>query len=416
MPLLAIGVNHKTASLAIREKLIFTPEHMPAPLFELKLATQAKEAAILSTCNRTELYCTHADPNRVMQWLHDYQKLPQNSLQDNLYVYQNDTAVKHLLRVASGLDSMVPGEPQILGQLKTAYSSADAAGTLGKRLRHLFQFVFSVAKEVRTETSVGAYPVSIASAAVDMAKHIFADISKAKVLLLGAGDTIERVIQHLQTANVTQFYIANRTLDRARSTAEKVNGVAVELNNIEEWLPQIDIVVAATASPTLLLQKHTIELALKKRKRRVMFMIDLAVPRNIDPRIAELEDVYLYTLDDLQAVINQHLNYRYEAADQAEKMIDGHAARYMQSLNVIDAVPIIHAYRNQAEAIRDAELIRAMELMRSGKISAEQAMQQLATRLTNKLLHTPTQYLRQAATDEQSEILHLAHRLQSKAN
>jgi glutamyl-tRNA reductase len=413
MPLLALGVNHKTAPLDIREKVVFAAD-MAAPLLKLKAATQAKEAAILSTCNRTELYCTNVDAQQVINWLHDYQQLPQQSLQNNLYIYQNDVAVKHLLRVASGLDSMVIGEPQILGQLKSAYSFADTAGTIGKQLRHLFQYVFSIAKLVRTETAVGEHPVCIASAAIDVAKRIFADLSKMRVLLIGAGETIDLMVKHLQSANVSQFYIANRTLNHAEKMAAEINGTALSLDAISEFLPQVDIVIAATASQTPILTKLAIESALKKYKRRIMLMIDLAVPRDIDPKAAELEDVYLYSLDDLQTIIAQHLTHRQQAALQAEKMIDLHAVRYMRSLKIADIAPVINAYRGQAEQIQAAELQRAQELLTAG-VAAEEVLTELAHRLTNKLLHTPTQYLRQIAFEQQEELLHVARRLQDKA-
>jgi glutamyl-tRNA reductase len=407
MALLACGISHQTAPLALREKLIFTKEVMAEPLLSLVEQTQVSEAAILSTCNRTELYCTSNEPKVIIDWLYQRQQLPRAELEPCLYVHQNTAAVRHILRVASGLDSMVLGEPQILGQLKTAFSLAETAGTLGKQLRRLSHYVFSVSKQVRTTTAVGAHPVSVASAAVNLAKHIFADMAQICVLLIGAGEIIELAARHLRAAGVTKFLIANRTLTRAEKLAYRLQGESLDLAAIPTHLPQADMVVAATASSLPVLGKGAVERALKIRKRRPMFMVDLAVPRNMETEIGDLSDVYLYTLDDLQTLIQQNLQNRQESAQQAEEIIATQANHYMRSLRVLDAVPIVCAYRDKAEKLRDVELAKALQLLKSGMM-AEEVLARLARGLTNKLLHAPSVQLKQAAYKEQEEILQLA--------
>lgn len=408
MSLLACGINHQTASITLREKLAFTPEKMLEPLLSLVKQTQVGEVAILSTCNRTELYCTSAEPEAIIEWLHKHQQLPRHELEHCLYVHRDVAAVQHILRVASGLDSMVVGEPQILGQLKSAFSLADTAGTLGKQLRRLSQYVFAVTKQVRTETAIGVHPVSVASAAVDLAKHIFADISHITVLLMGAGETIELTARHLAAAGVTRFLVANRTTTRAVKLAARLKGKGFGLEEMPFWLPQADMVVAATASTLPILGKGMVERALKTRKRRPIFMVDLAVPRDIEPEIGSLDDVYLYTLDDLQSVINQNLQNRQQSAIQAEEIVATQAAHYMRSLRILEAVPVIRAYRDKAENLRDVELNKARDLLQSG-LAPEQVLERLARGLTNKLLHAPSIQLRQAAYEEREDVLKLAN-------
>lgn len=410
MSLLACGINHQTAPLHIREQVVFGPERMPEPLLDLVAHTQVSEAAILSTCNRTEIYCASNEPAAIIDWLHRHQCLPTGQLNPHLYIHHGKEAVRHMLRVASGLDSMVLGEPQILGQVKTAFSFAQRAGTLGTRLRHLFQYAFSVAKQVRTETAIGAHPVSLAFTAVNLAKHIFADLTKLKVLLIGAGETIELVARHLQTMGIQHFYVANRTLSRAEKLASEINGTAITLNAIGEYLPCADMVVSATASSLPILGKGMVERALKIRKHRPMFMLDFAVPRDIEPEVAKLDDVYLYTLDDLHSIIQQNQHDRLDAANKASIIIDEQAAHYMHTLKVLEAAPVIRAYRDQAESLRDGELNKALRLLQTG-VAPEEVLQRLAQGLTNKLLHAPTIKLREAAYQDQVELLALAQKL-----
>lgn len=399
MQLLACGINHKTAPLPIREKLVFNQEDLSKSLISLVAQTGAKEAAILSTCNRTELYCTTEDANSVLHWLHQQHSLPQNSFDPYLYVHKEQSAVQHIMRVATGLDSMVLGEPQIFGQLKNAFSQADGAGTLGKQLRHLFQYIFSASKKVRTETAIGVHPISVASAAIDLAKHIFADVSQMNILCVGAGETIELVTQYLQKTGVKNFWIANRTLSRAEKLAEPLQGTVVGLDQIIDVLPLADMVVTATNTSLPIIGKGAVERALKKRKRRLMYMVDLGVPRNIESEVAGLQDVYLYTLDDLQMLIQQNLAERQQAAIAAENLIKEQVDGYMRSLQVIEAGSVIRSYRDQAEDLRDHELTEALRLLQSQSMPTEEIMKRLAYRLTNKLLHGPTQQLRVASAN-----------------
>lgn len=412
MSLLACGLNHQTAPLPLREKVVFSTELMPEPLLDLVGQGWVNEAAILSTCNRTEIYCVsnEAVSSSIVDWLHRRQRLSAGQLIPHLYFYYDQAAVRHLLRVASGLDSMVLGEPQILGQVKNAFSLAQAAGTLGCELQRLFQYVFSASKKIRTQTAIGVHPVSIGYVAVNLAKQIFADLSKLSVLLIGVGETITLTARHLQAAGVKHFYVANRTLTRAEQLASQLCGESITLSAIAEYLPRVDMVVTATASTLPVVGKGTVERALKIRKRRPMFMIDLAVPRDIEPEVAGLDDVFLYTLDDLQTVIQHNQAYRQDAAQAAETLIDTQAARYMHSLKTLAATPVINAYRAKAEQLCEIELSKALRLLQTG-IAPQEALQRLAQGLMNKLLHEPTVQLRKAATQEQEELLAAAQQL-----
>lgn len=409
MPLLACGINHKTTPLSVREKVVFPHENMAMPLLHLMEQTKVDEAAILSTCNRTEIYCNSRYPDRIIHWLQQ-QCLSADELTPHLYVHQDQAVVRHILRVASGLDSMVIGEPQILGQVKTAVSVAKKAGAIGQQLRHLFDYVFSAAKQVRTQTHIGSHPISIAFAAVDQAKHIFANITKINVLLIGAGETITLAARHLQSAGVKNFAIANRTPARAAKLAEEISAQILNLGQLSDYLAKTDMVVTATASQLPILGKGMVERALKVRKRRMMCMIDLAVPRDIEPEVANLEDVYLYTLDDLQSIIQQNLQHRQTAAQGAEAIIDLHTRNYMQSVKALEATPLIRAYREKAALLRDIELEKAQRLLQMG-IAPEEALKRFAQGLTNKLLHTPTVQMRKAVIEDQADLLRFAKKL-----
>lgn len=411
MPLFACGINHKTAPLAIREKVVFYSEKMPGSLVDLMSHTKSSEAAILSTCNRTEIYCSHEKIDSVIDWLHHHHRLPANSLNPCLYIHQDKNAVQHLLRVASGLDSMVLGEPQIFGQLKTAYEHAKSAGTLGNCLQRLFQYVFLTTKKIRTETAIGEHPVSIASALIEQAKHIFADISQRSALLLGVGDTMQFVANYLKSNGMNDFWVASRNLQNANNFAERINARAIALEEMAEALVQVDMVIAATTSPVPIIGKGLIERVLKKRKRRLIFIADLAVPRNVEPEIAHLSEIYLYCLDDLQKIIEQNLQHRQVAVTQAEEIIHTHTSHYMQSLGVVEIVPLIRTYREKAEKIRDDELDNALQMLNSGTFEPRQVLEQLAYRLTNKIIHGPTHQLRKAAYQNEKELLEMAEKL-----
>ena len=408
MSLLALGLNHRTAPVSVRERVAFAPDRVSNALQDLLNHGGAYEAAILSTCNRTELYCglKDQDGQRVVQWLGDYHTLQTADLQPYLYQHTEQRAVRHILRVAAGLDSLVLGEPQILGQVKAAYQTANSAGTLGSRLERLFQHTFAVAKQVRTDTRIGASPVSVAFAAVGLAKLIFADLPKRTALLIGAGDTIELVARHLHENGVGRLIVANRTLERAHALVAPFDGYAIALEEIPAHLGEADIVISSTASPGLMLGLTPVRDCLKQRRRRPMLMVDLAVPRDIDPAVADFDDVYLYTVDDLKDIIRDNLRSRRAAADQAEEIIDSQVEHFMAWLRTQDSVASIRALRQQAETIRDEALMRARRQLAHGKDPAE-VLDILANILTNKLIHPPCAGLREAAAQGDADMLNL---------
>ena len=412
MALLALGINHKTAPVAVREQVAFTPEQLIDALAHAREHARLNEIAILSTCNRTELYCSTelAGTRELLEWLGQYHNLDPDTLQHCSYAYWNEDAARHMMRVASGLDSLVLGEPQILGQLKSSYSLSQEHGYISAELGRLFQQTFSIAKQVRTDTAIGQNPVSVAYAAVSLSQHIFADLSKSKALLIGAGETIELVARHLCQAGVKEITVANRTLSRALSLAEEFSGKAILLGDIPEALPDADIVIASTASQLPILGKGAVESALKKRKHRPIFMVDIAVPRDIEEQVAELDDVYLYTVDDLTEVIEENQRNREDAAREAEILVESGTHDFMGQLRALEAVDTLTALRTRTESLRDQELEKALRQLRNGK-SAEDVLNQLARGLTNKVLHQPTIQLRKASAEGRSEMLGLVQEL-----
>lgn len=412
MSLLALGINHKTAPVEVRERVAFAPEALADAMSAAKDFADLKEIAILSTCNRTEVYCSSAlkGSRALLEWLGEYHDLDPQQLQDCSYAFWDEDAARHMMRVASGLDSLVLGEPQILGQLKSAYSLSQEHGHVGAELGRLFQQTFSVAKQVRTETAIGENPVSVAYAAVSLAEHIFADMSQSKALLIGAGETIELVARHLSQAGVKEMTVANRTLSRALTLAEEFSGKAILLGDIPEALADADIVIASTASQLPILGKGAVETALKKRKHRPVFMVDIAVPRDIETQVGELDDVYLYTVDDLKEVIEENQRSRETAAQQAEEIIENGAHDFMRQLRSLDAVDVLTVFRGQAEALRDQELDKALKQLANGK-EPEEVLAMLAKGLTNKMLHHPTIQMRKASADGRGDMIELVQEL-----
>lgn len=414
MSLLVLGINHKTASVALRERVAFGPEVAPRALQELMRTRGVGEAVILSTCNRTELYCSlelEGDSHLVRLWLQDFHQLDETELNTCLYQYHGEEAVRHLMRVACGLDSLVLGEPQILGQMKLAYSQSQKVGSLKGTLDRMFQKTFSVAKRVRTETEIGASAVSVAFAAVSLAKRIFSDLSHTKVLLVGAGETIELVARHLKEQSVTQMMVANRTLERAQNLATEFNAQVMTLEQIPEYLPKADIVISSTASPLPIIGKGLVERALKARRQQPILFVDIAVPRDIEPEVDELNDAYLYTVDDLQGIIEQNMATRQQAAGQAEIIIEEERDNFMAWYRSLESVKLIQDYRSHAEQLQSQELVLALQALAQGKDS-QQVVERLARRLTNKLIHTPTRALNQAGKEGNQDLLTvLAHNL-----
>lgn len=412
MPLLAVGLNHKTAPVALRERLAFgNPDLVPA-LEALRSFGGVEEAVIVSTCNRTELYCAlgRADDRSAVEWLSSYRGLSARELEGCLYTHADGDAVRHVLRVASGLDSLVLGEPQILGQLKDAYRVSSEAGASGKVLHKLFQYAFAVAKRVRTDTAIGSSPVSVAFAAVRLAQQVFGDLSRSCALLVGAGDTIELCAQHLHEQGLGRMIIANRSLERAVNLAHKFSAYAITLDDLTQHLHEADVLITATASPQPVITRPMLSAALVARKRRPVFAVDIAVPRDIDPEVSRLEDVYLYTVDDLDAVIQENLRSRRLAAAAADEIISNEVQHYMEWLHSLDAVATIRALRGKAEAVRDELLERARHQVLCGEDPAE-VLATLANQLTNKLTHEPTVRLREASGGGRPELLRAAREL-----
>ncbi len=387
-PLYALGLNHQTAPLDIRERVVFHVERLRDALTEMKSGL-ASEAAILSTCNRTELYFAGEEPAAAAQWLAKWHHLRPDDLSPYLYTRPQDEAVRHAFRVASGLDSMVLGEPQILGQMKEAVRAAESAGTLGTVLHKLFQRSFAVAKEVRSTTRVGAESVSMAGAAVKLAARIFPTLREQRVLFIGAGEMIELCATHFAAQGPAQITVASRTLERASRLAHRFGGQAIELKALAERLHEHDIVVSSTASSLPILGKGLVERALKARRRRPIFMVDLAVPRDIEPEVAELDDVFLYTVDDLASVVSANLDSRRSAVEQAEAIIDTQVGQFMHWMRSRQNVPLIRLLRENAELARREEVQRALKLLQRGEAPAA-VLEQLSVALTNKLLHAPT--------------------------
>lgn len=412
MHLLAVGVNHKTAPVNIRERISFAPEVLPHALRDLTRQPLVREAAILSTCNRTELLCYASNDNAgsIVDWLEQFHQLQGADVRPYVYIHPEQNAVRHLLRVASGLDSLVLGEPQILGQVKNAYHTAVQAGTVGTLLGRLFQHTFSVAKQVRTDTAIGSSPVSVAFAAVSLAKQIFSDLPQHTALLIGAGETIELAARHLHENAIGRMIIANRTVERAHGIAQAFGAYAISLSEIPTHLAEADIVISSTASQLPILGKGAVERAIKQRRHKPMLMVDIAVPRDIEPEVAELPDVYLYSVDDLKEIIDEGLRSRQAAAQQAEEIIDTQVLRFMDWRRALDSVTTIRAYREHAEQLRDAEIDRALRLLARGE-EAPAVVQQLARALTNKLLHTPSTQLKRAGAEGRVELLDAAREL-----
>ena len=416
MGYITAGINHKTAPVSLREQVFFCADQLPEALYHAKAHAGVDEIAILSTCNRTEIYCLiHNQPvntgsERLLDWLADYHQSDRQQLREHSYLLHNDDAVRHLMRVACGLDSMILGEPQILGQLKSAYATAKATGTTGSGLNRLFQHSFTTAKQIRTETAINQQPISVAYAATDLAKQIFADLSKITALLIGAGDTIELTTRHLCQQGVANIIVANRTLERAGRLTAMFGGKAVLLSDLPGVLPTSDIIISSTASPVPVLGKGTVERALKLRKHQPMFMVDIAVPRDIEPEVSELADVFLYTVDNLQNTVEDNLQQRKEAARQAERMIEADTFEFMTRLRALDAVNLLRVYRQNTEALRDQELKKALLCLAKGA-QPEEVLLQFARALTNKLMHRPSVQLKSAAAKGQHEQLEWAQKL-----
>jgi len=410
MSLYALGLNHRTAPLDVRETIAFPPDALGTALRDLLGQPKVKEAAILSTCNRTELYVRGSEPAPVVRWMEDFHRVPKDSLAPYIYALPRERAITHAFRVASGLDSMILGEPQILGQMKQAVRQAESAGTLGLVLNRLFQRTFAVAKNVRSNTDIGTASISMAAASVKLAERIFPSISGQRLLLIGAGEMIELTATHFAAKKPRSITIANRTLERGKQLAERFGADAITLNEVPDRLPDFDIVVTCTASSLPILGKGLLERAVKARRHSPIFIVDLAVPRDVEPEAGDLDDVFLYSVDDLSNIVKDNLNIRRESVAQAEEMIATQADSFLRWLEGRAVVPTISALHGHHDELRALELDRARKLLLSGT-PPEQVLELLARGLTNKFLHAPTQALNQAGDAERAELVAMFERI-----
>ena len=406
MTLWVLGINHQTAPVDLRERVAFDAGNLPTALASLCALSEVSEAALLSTCNRTELYAIARDSESLTHWL----STQAEGLDAYLYRYSDADAVRHLFRVATGLDSMVLGEPQILGQVKDAWVTARENGAMGSRLDRLFQQTFAVAKRARTDTRVGANPVSVASTAVRLAQNSFARLDESTVLLVGAGETIELAARHLSEGKVRRLLIANRTLAHAQELATRHGGYALPLTELDRHLAEADVVFSATASREPIITRTLVANALGKRKHKPMLLFDLAVPRDIEQSVAELGDAYLYTVDDLERAVEDNRRGRREAADAAEAIIELQVARYIENLHASSRQEPLKRLRAHGESTRDDVLAKARQQLANGR-DPEEILGFLAHTLTNRLLHPPTAALREAALSGDADLARAADKL-----
>lgn len=406
----ACGLNHKTAPINVREKVALPTAMQDSLLHSLIELPEVNEAAILSTCNRTEIYCDTEEPEIISHWLANEHQLLQDELSPFLYVHEGNQGIKHTLRVASGLDSMMIGEPQILGQMKQAYQQACRLGTVKTQLRPVFEYIFSASKRIRTRSGIGTNPVSVAYAAVQLIGQLFTDYKPLNVFLIGSGETASLVAKYLHQNGVHRFMVASRTLENAQKLADTFGGKTVSIGDIPQYLPQADVVISATACPLPFINKSLVEHALNQRNQAPMFFLDLAVPRDIEINVGELEQVHLYNVDDLQIMIEKGMDERRHAALQAEQLIESELDNYIRWHRSLRAKDVICDYRSQMQHLAQQELERALKKLSAGQ-SQQTVLNEFSERLVNKLTHNPTTGLRQIAWDGREDLLSLAQYL-----
>lgn len=414
MAFVACGLNYKTAPLAVREKMALSTEMHTTFLADLITCPSINEAAVLSTCNRTELYCDTDEPSQVAHWFTQQYPYTTHSLLPYLYQHEEEQGIRHLLRVASGLDSMMLGEPQILGQMKQAYQQACAAGTVKNNLRYAFQYVFSASKRIRSLSGIGNNPVSVAFAAVSLINQLFTDFTALRVLIIGSGETAGLVMKYLHQQGVTHFMVASRAQDNALQLSKIYQGVALSITDIPHYLAQADVVISATACPLPFISKKLVEHAQDTRQAKPMFFLDLAVPRDIEPEVADLPHVHLYNIDDLHTIIEKGMDERRTAALQAEQIVESELDNYLRKHRSLQATGVIRNYRTSMQHLAQHELQRALQRLSSGECQ-QQVLTEFSQRLVKKLTHQPTVGLRQAAWDGRAEVLDLANYLFTKA-
>ncbi len=402
-----LGINHTTATVDLREKIAFSTEQCIAALAQLKAQQIVQSGVILSTCNRAEIYCELSSEQSIdalVDWLVDFHQLDDNALLSSLYYHQDEAAILHLMSVASGLDSLVLGEPQILGQIKSAFAVSLEQNAISGLMERLFHKVFMVAKKIRTETNIGGNAVSIAFTACTLARQIFESISQANILLIGAGETIELVLKHLAERDCNNLIVANRTRENAASFVERFGAQIISLNEIPECLPRADIVISSTSSSVPIVKAEDVKAALSARHQRPMLLIDIAVPRDIEEEVGELEDAYLYTVDDLQAIVERNLAQRKVAAVKAKEIVEKEVLAFMAWLRSRDAVDSIKQYRAHTEELKTELLNKSLQALASGD-DPQKVLVELSNKLTNKLIHAPTQAMQEAAKNGDEKML-----------
>jgi glutamyl-tRNA reductase len=412
MPLFTIGISHHTAPIEIREKVAIPQTEYAVRVGQLRELPGVEEVLILGTCNRTEIYCLSSQSGKelVLDWVHASNGIPPGQFDQYFYTCEGEEAAHHLIRVASGLDSLVLGETQILGQLKEAWQQAHDAGSLGTVLDRLFQHTFASAKSIRTRSGIGDHPVSVAYTAVVLARQIFGDLDAKTVVLVGAGEMVQLCGRYLRDHGIANLLILNRSRAKAEELAEELDATAMTLDKLQEALPRADILISSTASPQPVIGKADIKAALRQRRHRPMFLVDIAVPRDIDPQVADLKDVYVYTIDDLQQVVDENMQQRSEAAALALNGVDESVAAFMRWLYGIRAGRTLKRIREQSHSFEQELTERALRRLQAGQEPAE-VLQQMAATLTNKILHAPSKRLREAAEDRDYEVLKAADRI-----
>jgi glutamyl-tRNA reductase len=412
MPLLTTGISHQTAPLEIREKIAIARVDNVDRVRELCSLGDIEEAVIVSTCNRTEIYSIgpKSSAEHVRQWLQKTGKLTSAEIDEHCYIREREKSVQHLFRVAGGLESLVLGESQILGQLKESWQLAHEAGGIGKVMDRLFQHAFATGKRVRSKTGIGDHPVSVAYTTVLLAKQIFGDLTSKTVVLVGAGEMVELCGRHLHDKGVSSLIIANRSIDRAVALADQFGAHAVALSDLPGMMHKADILISSTASQQPVISAAAVKAALKQRRNRPMFLVDIAVPRDIEPETASLKNVYLYTIDDLQQVVDSNLSKRHEAAQAAGGEVDSAVDEFMRWLNSARASVYLQKMHKHARKNSDELVARALRKLAAGK-DPEQVMEQLANTLAKRILHLPSTRLREAAEAQDDELLRVANRL-----
>lgn len=403
MNIIVVGLSHKTAPVEIRERVAFPPTAMEKPLQELLALPAVIEGVIVSTCNRVELYATSRDAEagtvQLKRFLAGYHGIPAEELESHLYDYQGEEAIRHVFRVASSLDSMVIGEPQILGQIKTAYGYATEFKTAGLILNRFLHKAFSVAKRVRTETDIASNAVSVSFAAVELARKIFGTLDNKTVLIIGAGEMCELAARHFVNNGVSQVMVTNRTFERAEKLAVEFNGRPIPFDDFPDHLPQVDIILTSTGAPNFILGHKKMEEVIRRRKNKPMFFIDIAVPRDIDPKVNDIDNVYLYDVDDLQGVVQANLKERHKEAKKAESIIDQEIGQFHRWLSSLEVVPTIVSLRNRLEAIRRGELEKTFGNLKDLDKKERKAIEALTSAIINKVLHQPITVLKQSQND-----------------